>query len=1223
MRKTLSIVLSLLMVLSIFSPVFAEEDVKDVTAETIEKNEDFIEFLKEQNIIEGDKSGDLMLDKDIDRASFAAILVRADGKDAVAKSVATLPSKFADMTAAHWANGYATVAHDNLWMKGDPQNNFMPGKSISYAEIATTLVRYLGEEKDGMVYPTSYIAKATELGLFKGTEEIAGEYTKNAVRKNVFMMLYNALSRDDFGKYNVYKMIVLENNRVAQLGANEIKAEVLSVVQMANNVSERGVAKVGQQMVFDIKDVKVEGGIADTENLFGKVANFTVDSNGKLVKISVDNTYKYVWGYNTGLTDKTLSINGVKYNVRVDERYYRFDQTLRPDRDDRVYRTYLNENGNSKHPNAKARNFNYLELSKLVAEEKVGVELVRATIKDGMVLFVDAYNLSDIAPVQKVERDGADVYYYNDARNGAVDRLVLGGVARIIGFNKKDGFFNYDRKEIKAGDTIHWFDGLYVVRTDAPIKGKLVKTYLDSNGEFAVLEVEGEKDPVHVYLRTRQYEKPPMQAVFAYKEKIYRTLNSRAQLENMVGDQVTILRDVFGDNQLIDSGNALIQGLALIDRVISAKGVQLYAPNGADRFRLTDDWDSNYYNNGIWNFSQANRFDTFRQFDLAYVGGDAEGNVQVVANIKPYSYYKDHFEDARFEKDYFRYLTVGRTEYRYGDDTDVFVVNYTASGTPYFVKANMADVIARSKQSENLKAYVLSEAAFKHFLESESFLMPNTWGMFERPDYAKAIIFTNVDANLEEKYDIVRLAQVDLYSQTAVIETTPGVFETVKISPNSTYKLKDDLKGFYNTEDVYDIYKDLVTGREIKVGKYYAIKRVEGEVEEGKAREAYFIGKIKLTPFKLANDFRRDGYFDAYINGHDRKGQEVRYYVDKTTKEWGSSRLSTGFLFAGHKNYLNLIEFKDFSGNAVLVQDYTEPAKEIVTVTALGKGFIQTTNGQYLTADNTLLFGKDGLILKRGLELNPELKVGDVVEVESENGVATKVTLTHSVVGFPWNQEDTTEGKAQVNAENEVLGEYEFEFTGKFKVGDRLTIDGKELVFNLDVDTDIADVVETLINANSELTAKYTVAANANKLTLTEKKATEVEPKVVLDNVKTSTGRVNSKTGNEIEATVKTKSKKEVKAVSPVKQVVTLKLNEKAKASGKITVTFTDGKTDKDIAVEVQVEKGQGNTAAANIATALNTKLTAWTAVANGRDVVITANTAADNNPNVKVAIID
>lgn len=65
MRKTLSIVLSLLMVLSIFAPVFAEEE---VTAENIEKNEEFIEFLKEQKIIEGDKSGNLMLEENIDRA---------------------------------------------------------------------------------------------------------------------------------------------------------------------------------------------------------------------------------------------------------------------------------------------------------------------------------------------------------------------------------------------------------------------------------------------------------------------------------------------------------------------------------------------------------------------------------------------------------------------------------------------------------------------------------------------------------------------------------------------------------------------------------------------------------------------------------------------------------------------------------------------------------------------------------------------------------------------------------------------------------------------------------------------------------------------------------------------------------------------------------------------------------------------------------------------------
>ena len=406
MRKTLSIVLSLLMVLSIFAPVFAEEE---VTAENIAKNEEFIEFLKEQKIIEGDKSGNLMLEENIDRASFAAILVRADGKDAVAKSVATLPSKFADMNAAHWANGYATVAMNNLWMKGNPANEFMPGKQISYAEIATTLVRFLNEEGTGFVYPTSYIAKATELGLFEGTNDIAGEYNKNATRKNVFMMLYNAISREDFGKYNVYKMIVLENNRVAQLGVDQIKTEVLSVVQMANNVNERGVAKVGEQMVFDIKDVKVEGGLADTENLIGKVANFTVDQNDKLVKVVVDDkNYEYYWGgFNASADGKTFSIAGKKFNVRFDERYYRQGDGLyniqRYDRDDRVYRTYVTNSG-------RAENYNYIDFAHKLDAETINANFARVTVKYGMVLFVDAYNYTDIAPVQKVERDGSDVY---------------------------------------------------------------------------------------------------------------------------------------------------------------------------------------------------------------------------------------------------------------------------------------------------------------------------------------------------------------------------------------------------------------------------------------------------------------------------------------------------------------------------------------------------------------------------------------------------------------------------------------------------------------------------------------------------------------------------------------------------------------------------------------------------------------------------------------------
>lgn len=874
MRKTLSIVLSLLMVLSIFAPVFAEEE---VTAQTIEKNEEFIEFLKEQKIIEGDKSGNLMLDKDIDRASFAAILVRADGKDAVAKSVATLPSKFADMNAAHWANGYATVAHDNLWMKGNPAGEFMPGKAISYAEIATTLVRFLGEEKDGMVYPTSYIAKATELGLFEGTEEIAGEYTKNAVRRNVFMMLYNALSREDFGKYNVYKMIVLENNRVAQLGANQIKAEVLSVVQIANNVSERGTAKVGEQMVFDIEKVKVENGLADTENLIGKVANFTVDTDGKLVKVVVDNkNYEYYWGgFEASKDGKIFGIDGKKFNVRFDERYYRLDQTLRADRDDRVYRTYVTND-------RRAQNYNYLDFAEKLEAEVIKANFARVTVKDGMVLFVDAYNYTDIAPVQKVEREGSDVFYWNDARDAAVERMTPAN--RVIGYTEKEGFKKISKKDIKSDDTIHWMDGLTLVRQDAKLDAKLVKTYVDKYGEFAVLKA-GEAEDAY-YLNSKTYSKIPFQSVFAYDDMHFRRLDSRAQIDDMVGADVKALLDVFGDIQLITSHEKFTDRLALVDRVISAKGMQFYLPNAPEetQFRLTDGWDSNYYRDG-WNSTQTRRFDTFNRLDLVYTAADKDENAKVVATIDGFAYDEDNKKDqfdghpwayAAFIDARRDFLRVGSKDYRYTDETDVFVINVdprTEKRDYVISKVTLADVKKYNANNADLMAAVLTEEEYAKFLDK---IEVSTYGRYNdaRDDFAKAIIFTNYkgpQADLERP-EIGRIARIDNYSNVVEIEVSRGMFEEFKIAPGSAVNMRN--KG--------------------RVGDFVEFRRVK----DSDPKAARFDAIITSTDEGKVE--RRTAY-SITVNG-------TPYKTDINTKEFGDSRSDYAWVYV-RGGYADLIVF--------------------------------------------------------------------------------------------------------------------------------------------------------------------------------------------------------------------------------------------------------------------------------------------------------------------------
>ncbi len=207
----------------------AEEKAEEVkeTEKAVETPE-FVKFLQDNGYVEGDKKGDLMLDKNLTRAQFTALLARLDGKDDVAKAMKTLGTKFTDVTEAHWAKGYISFAAGKDWVKGYPDGTFGPEREVSYAEIATVLVRYMGVDTMGFSYPVDYIAKAFELGLMKDLPAIEN-YKQAATRQNMFHMLYNTISQRDFGKFNVYKMIVLENNRTSNLGATEVKAEVLSV----------------------------------------------------------------------------------------------------------------------------------------------------------------------------------------------------------------------------------------------------------------------------------------------------------------------------------------------------------------------------------------------------------------------------------------------------------------------------------------------------------------------------------------------------------------------------------------------------------------------------------------------------------------------------------------------------------------------------------------------------------------------------------------------------------------------------------------------------------------------------------------------------------------------------------------------------------------------------------------------------------------------------------
>ena len=922
-KKLLSLLLALVMVFS-FIPAFAAEEAPaadkkaEETAKPAEKAEEkaeevketekavetpeFVKFLKDNGYVEGDKKGDLMLDKNLTRAQFTALLARLDGKDDVAKAMKTLGSKFTDVTEAHWAKGYISFAAGKDWVKGYPDGTFGPEREVTYAEIATVLVRYLGVDTMGFNYPVDYVAKAFELGLMKDLPAIEN-YKQAATRENMFHMLYNTISQRDFGRFNVYKMIVLENGRTSALKNNEVKAEVLSVVQQANNVEERGIAKVGEQKVFALEDGEKK--LADSENLLGKVINATVNENGKLVKVEIDEeNYKYLVGKLEVLGDKEVRIAGSKYSVRVDERYYN-RQDRRYDNDDRMYRTYLTSSVDKTKWDY-ARNYSYKEFAKAVAAGKIAPNFVRATVKDGMVMFIDSYQWKDVAPVKEVKRDGSEVYYYNDMRNGSVDRVIIDDLDRVIEF--KDGkFYNMDKKDIKADDVIHWMDGLYVVRTDAKNNAKLDKTYIDRNGvEFAVF---GEN---HYVLGAKPI-KEPFKSVYAYDNTKFRTTYDRGDVKGMIGKDVKYLLDIKNQIQLITSDVKYNDTVALVNRVDTREGFELIYPNAPEKelFRLGTSLNSSYYAPtyvysqtttiikapGYWDFTGAKKLvGDFNTYDLVYVRSNEE-NVDQMYRMATRDQINRESKYATFEPDYARYMLVGGNKYRFSDETDVFVVNYTEDSEPYYVKADLATVIDKNAKNKDLKAYVVDEKQYKDIFEAEKDIYNNrvfgedTYGRYlGRPDFARVIVFTGAkvpDAKLAG-YNFGILNRVDNSNTHAEVEIADGIFETYEIEAKSPILFRN--RGNVQTGEVVGFKP--VKESDPKAARFLEVIPTKSAIVE---RVGY--GRYTLRVF--------DPVTKAY-------GPAQTFYGTADTKQFRSTNLRYARFFSGNGNeYIDFIEFSD------------------------------------------------------------------------------------------------------------------------------------------------------------------------------------------------------------------------------------------------------------------------------------------------------------------------
>ena len=830
-KKLLALLLAMIMVIGSFTSVFAEgeakatetkpaatetkpegkkdeakpeekkDEAKPEEVKTEEKKEEkkedpaltrAIEVLKKAGYISGfsKETEDFKAEQNVTRAQFASMIVRVMGSEKSAEMLKSAPTGFTDVPVTHWANGYIAIAKNAGYVNGYPDNTFKPEGQITYAEMATMLTIALGKNEAGDRFPQSYIMKAQQLGLFKDVEGV--NFSDMATRGDVFKMVYNMITNKEFGKRKIVKAIVLENSRVEKLADDEVTVEVIDIVQKADWVGASR-DKKGDQHTYKLdKDLML-----DPENLLGKVVDITVDQNDKIVEVKEDKTYDYLEGAIDSVGPRKFELNDKLYSAAFDERY--------DERDERIFRTYLNN-----------KDYTYAEFAK--AYKTKAFDFARITVKNGKVIFIDAYQFNDIAPVAEV-KDG-NVYYLDDSWNANVVKAK--DLANRVVFKDSKGYTVAERKAIAKDDVIHFYNNYEdaIVRKDAKLEAKLDKTLLKRNGqEFAVFG----KDE---YVLNKV---APFQAIYSFEGKKYFVVENgnRLLLDGIVGDKVKALVALDDSVQLIEGAKEWNDGIQAIKQ-ITGKAEVKFLPSKGEEFWAEETRDTYYFDRTQ---SLNQRLYDFDLEDIVYLARGEKDTIKAMGEVLPYEVYNNTHPYAKINSRFISLDTNKRdgVSYRYFDNLHAYALD--TKGRLHQV-GELNKFIADNADNKDLEAYVMSEKDLKDALGNERKLNLNTYSFLSDDPYlASIVVFKNavLTYNADEVYAEVLRVWND---KTAidVVDANSNVFtvELVRdVDAITSYKIGDIvvLKLMKDTKDK-DFKKGCVTKVEIdRDASRYAIEK--------------------------------------------------------------------------------------------------------------------------------------------------------------------------------------------------------------------------------------------------------------------------------------------------------------------------------------------------------------------------------------------------------------
>ena len=195
MKKVLSFVLVLTLVLGSFSMVFAASDTRSgsqLTDIADSANADAIIANCDLGIITGYTDGSFKPDQSVTRAEFAAMLTRMLG---VPDSALTGYAKtsFTDMSGYGWANSYIGFCEAKGIINGYGDGTFGPGRTVTVNEAITMTLRAIGYTNNSSelvgAWPSNYVTLGKRLGLY---DDVATTTTID--RGSAAQVIYNALT---------------------------------------------------------------------------------------------------------------------------------------------------------------------------------------------------------------------------------------------------------------------------------------------------------------------------------------------------------------------------------------------------------------------------------------------------------------------------------------------------------------------------------------------------------------------------------------------------------------------------------------------------------------------------------------------------------------------------------------------------------------------------------------------------------------------------------------------------------------------------------------------------------------------------------------------------------------------------------------------------------------------------------------------------------------------